>query len=188
MDDWLNTATHRPHYPNPLAYLGIIGVFTALMAGIAWGFMQLFARPDLVISRSGRSFLDRTSRFRAYFLPLMSGIITVVGADYLARQLPKFFQHAPAIVPAVGHLFGAGSKSSPLYGTAILLDPTIIKVQVAMMGLGTLAAIWTSMRIARRELVPISAHARGIQIGSASLAVACGVATGWLYVLMNAAA
>ena len=57
-----------------------------------------------------------------------------------------------------------------------------------MMGLGTLAAVWTSVRIARRELVPISGHARSVQIAAASLAVACGVATGWLYVLMNAAA
>jgi NosR/NirI family nitrous oxide reductase transcriptional regulator len=188
IDDWLNTATHLPHYPNPVAYLGLIALFSALMAGIAWGFVRLFARSDLVIFGGGRSFLDRTSTFRAYFLPLMYGIIPVVGADYLARQFPKFFQHAPAIVPAVGHLFGAGSKSSPLYGTAILPDPTIIRVQVAMMGLGTLAAVWTSVRIARRELVPISGHARSVQIAAASLAVACGVATGWLYVLMNAAA
>jgi NosR/NirI family transcriptional regulator, nitrous oxide reductase regulator len=188
LDDWLNTATHLPHYPNPVAYLGLTALFTALMAGIAWGCMRLFARPGLVVSGGGRAFLERASKFRAYFFPLMYGIIPVVGVDYLARQLPKFFQHAPALVPAVGHLFGAGSKDSPLYGAALLADPTIIKVQVAMMGVATLASVYTSVRIARRDLVPISAHARGIQIAAGSLAVACGVATGWLYVLMNAAA
>jgi hypothetical protein len=118
---------------------------------------------------------------------MMYGLIPIVGANYFARQLPKFFQHAPRVVPAVGHFFGAGSTSSRLYNAAILADPTIIKVQVGVMVAGTLAGAWTSWRIARRDLAAISRRPVVTQAAAVSLAVICGAVASVLYVLIQAA-
>ncbi|HLI44020.1 MAG TPA: 4Fe-4S binding protein [Acidimicrobiales bacterium] len=138
-------------------------------------------------SATGKSFISRTSRFRMYFLPLMYGLIPVVGADYFARQLPKFFKHASRIVPAVGHLFGAGSTHSALYNTRILPDPGIVAVQVAVIALGTAASAWASWKIAGRELVGISRHAVAARAVAVALPVACGLTAALLYVIMHAA-
>ncbi len=188
IDGWLNQQMHVTWSPNPVDYLGIIAVVTVLMAGIAWGFGRFFARGDVVFPEGGRSFIDRTSKFRAFFLPLMYGIIPVVGLDFFARQLPKFFQHATRVVPSVGHLFGAGSTGSHLYNTSLLSDPSIVIVQVAVIAVGTLAAMWTSWRISGRDLAPVTTRPLAVRIAAVSLAAVCGVLAGVLYVLMNAAA
>jgi len=132
-------------------------------------------------------FITRNSPFRSYFLPLMYGLIPVVGADYFARQLPKFFKHALRIVPAVGHLFGAGSTSSALYNTRILSNAGIVEVQVVVIALGTLASMWASWRISGRELVTISRHPAAARAVAVALPLACGVAAAVLYVIMHAA-
>ena len=137
--------------------------------------------------QGSEGFISRRSPFRSYFLPLMYGIIPVVGADYFARQLPKFFKHASRIVPAVGHLFGAGSTTSALYNTRILSNPAIVDVQVAVIALGMLASMWASWRISGRELVAISRHPVAARVVAVALPLACGVAAGILYVIMHAA-
>ena len=135
----------------------------------------------------GGTFLDRSSRFRAYFLPVAYGLIPVVGADYFARQLPKFFQHAPRLVPAVQQTFGFAGIRSPLYRASLLSDPRIVIAQVAVIALGTAGALWSMWRIAGRELVPISRGTAGVRAVTAVLVLACGLAAAWLYVLINAA-
>ena len=186
VDDWLNSTLHFPHYPDPVAYLGPIGLLAAATAGAAWVISKLFARKDLQYAAGG-SFLDRASRFRAYFLPVAYGLIPVVGADYFARQLPKFFQHAPRLVPAVQQTFGSAAINSPLYRARLLSDPRIVAVQVAVIAAGTLAALWSTWRIAGRELVPVSRGTAGVRVATAGLVLVCGVAAAVLYMLMNAA-
>ncbi len=250
VDNWLNKGMGLA-YPNPIDYIGIIGVVALLMAGIVKGVERLLARRDLeppdvnrapypspsahpilssgpvltpgVSLASGVSiasgipaapamalagggstalatwagsgsdgpgsstFVSRTSRFRMYFLPLMYGLIPVVAADYFARQLPKFFKHASRIVPAVGHLFGAGSTSSSLYSTRLLSNPGIVEVQLAVIALGMVASMWASWRISGRELVGISRNAAAARAVALALPLACGVAAGILYVIMHAA-
>ncbi len=187
-DTWLNAHTLFPHYPDPISYLGIIVAVALVMAGFAWVFKQSFARADYTPAVSGRTFVDRTSTFRSYFLPLMYGIIPVVGADYFARQLPKFFQHLPRVPVAIGHLFGFGSTQSSLYNASLISSNAgIIAVQVGVMAAGTLAAMWTSWRIAGRDLAPVGGNKRVVQISAASFALALGVVTAVLYILMNAA-
>src|SRR5665811_1988305 len=131
VDDWLNTHTDIPHYPNPVAYLGIIVALAAVVGATAWVVSELNARRDVEFKRAG-SFADRGSRFRAYFVPIAYGMIPVVGADYFARQLPKFFKSSPAVIPSVQHLFGHASASSSLYSARILSDPRIIEAQVGV--------------------------------------------------------
>jgi NosR/NirI family nitrous oxide reductase transcriptional regulator len=187
VDGWLNNFIRFPRYPNPIDFVsGIVGV-ALLMAALSWAFSRFFAARDLVVPYGGQSFISRTSKFRAFFLPLMYSLIPVVGSDYFARQLPKLFKHATRIVPAVGHLFGAGSTTSSLYKAQLLADPSIVVVQLIVIILGTLASMWASWRIAKRDLVPLTDHPRGVQVAAVSLAAVCGVAASVLYVLMAAA-
>jgi NosR/NirI family nitrous oxide reductase transcriptional regulator len=186
IDDRLNSWISFPHYPNPVAYLGLIGLFAAVTAAIIWGIGALSARRDAKLTSAGR-FMDRTSRFRRYFMSLAYGLIPVVGADYFARQLPKFFQHATRVIPAIQHIAGAGSAHSPLYSAALLSDPRIITVQLAVIGLGTAGSLWSTWRIVNRELVPVSRNATGVRVAAMSLVLVCGIVAAWLYILINAA-
>jgi len=187
-DTWLNDHTIFPHYPDPISYLGIIAGVAVVLAGFAKLFQWAFARRDYMPALAGRTFVDRASTFRAYFLPLMYGIIPIVGADYFARQLPKFFQHLPRVPVSIGHLFGFGSTSSSLYNASLISSNAgIIAVQVGVMAAGTLAAMWTSWRIAGRDLAPVGGNKRVVQISAAGFALALGVFAAVLYVMMNAA-
>jgi NosR/NirI family nitrous oxide reductase transcriptional regulator len=201
LDNWLGNATGI-HYPNPIDYLGIIALVAAAFAGLAWlisrafGARRAFAslataeagEPAPSSAARGRSFVDATSRFRSFFLPIAYGAIPVVGADYFARQLPKFFKHAPRIVPSVGAWFGlGGGVHSSLYGFRILSNPNIVIAQVVVIGLGTLASLWATWKITGRDLVQVSDHAMGARLASLGVVLACGVAAGFLYVIMHAA-
>ena len=131
LDNWLNSVLHSLHYPSPIAYAGLIGLLALATAGAVWLIAAGFAKRDLRFPAGG-SFLDRSSRFRAYFLPVAYGLIPVVGADYFARQLPKFFQHAPRLVPAVQQTFGFAGIRSPLYRASLLSDPRIVIARVTV--------------------------------------------------------
>ena len=132
-------------------------------------------------------FVDRRTRFRAFFVPMAYGLIPVVGADYFARQLPKFFKHATRVVPAVAHIAGFASVHSSLYRLRMLPDGGIVAVQVAVIIAGTAAAAWATWRIAGRELVPASRNALGVRVATLGVVLACGAVASVLYVLMHAA-
>jgi hypothetical protein len=187
MDGWLNRVTHFPQYPNPIDYFGTIAIVTLAAAGLAKLGSSVLLRRDLAVPVGGTSFISRTSRFRTFFLPLAYGLIPVTGADYLARQLPKFFEHVPALVPAVGHLVGAGSTRSRLYTYSILHAPGVVIAQIVVVALGTAAAMWTSWRIAGRELAPVSKNPEATRLATTGLALAVGIAMAVLYVLMHGA-
>jgi 4Fe-4S binding protein len=186
-EDWLNARLLFPHYPNPVFYLGIIGLLALGIAAAAGAMSRLFGRSDLEFTRAG-NFQDRASRFRAYFLPITYGLIPVVGADYFARQLPKFFQYSPRVIPAVQRMFGSTSAiHSSLFNMRILSDPRIIVAQVAVIALGTVGGLWATWRITGRELVSISRGKVGIRAAGLGLVLLCGLAAAVLYVLINAA-
>ena len=186
LDDGLNSFLHFPHYPDPVTYVGLIGLLAIATAGVVRLISKLCARRDLAFAQAGH-FLDRTSRFRAYFMPITYGLIPVVGADYFARQLPKFFQHAPRVVPSVQHLLGSSTTGSPLYQARLLSDPRIVVAQLVVISLGTFGALWSTWRIANRELVPVSRGSAGVRVAALSLVLACGAAAAVLYVLIHAA-
>jgi NosR/NirI family nitrous oxide reductase transcriptional regulator len=186
LDNWLNSGLHFPRYPDPVAYIGLIAAGALLTAGAVAIAAKLLGRRDVTFERGG-SFQERTSRFRMFFLPITYGLIPVVGADYFARQLPKFFQHATRVVPAVAHVFGASGTHARLYSMSLLSDPKIVLTQVLVIGLGTVAAMWATWRIAGRELVPASRSALGVRVATTSLVLACGAAAGVLYMIMHAA-
>ena len=186
LDSWLTKYTHIA-YPNPVDYVGIIAAIALVMAGIVWVGQRALVRSDLALPAGGKTFMERTSKFRTFFMPLMYGIIPVVGADYFARQLPKFFKHVPRLVPAIGAWFGHGSTTSSVYKLHLLTDPRIVTVQVAVIAAGTLAAMYTSWRISGRDLATASAHPAAVRAFAVGLAAACGIAAMVLYVAMHAA-
>jgi hypothetical protein len=169
-----------------VAYLGLVIILALATAGLAGGIGSLSARRDLSFDRPG-NFADRVSRFRAYFVPVAYGLIPVVGADYFARQLPKFFKSAPRVIPSIQHLFGSAGVNSSLYNSRILSDPRIITLQVAVIALGTAGALWATWRITNRELVGVSRSALVVRTTTLALVVVCGAVAGLLYVAMQAA-
>jgi hypothetical protein len=94
---------------------------------------------------------------------------------------------SPRVVPAVQHMFGFDTTHSSLYNARLLSDPRIINVQVGVIALGTLGALWAMWRIVDRDLVPVSRSAVAVRITSLGLVVLSGVAAAWLYVAMQAA-
>ena len=187
LDNWLNEHLHFPHYPDPVAYLGII----VLVALATAGAVRLIGRTTggrlARTARPGAHFLERTSRFRSFFLPMAYGLIPVVGADYFARQLPKFLEFVPRLIPAVGHPFGLGSTQSRLYHASLLTGTGIVVVQVAVMALGTLGAMWAMWRISGRDLAPMAVHPLAARLSAVGLAAVCGAVAASLYVIMHAA-
>ena len=186
LDNWLNTHLGFPHYPDPIDYVGLIIAFALVMAGSARALGFFARRRDVSLERPG-SFADRMSPFRAFFVPMAYGLIPVVGADYFARQLPKFFKHAARVVPAVQHIAGFSGTGSPVYSVHILADPAIVTAQVAVISLGTVAALWTTWRIANRELVSVSRNAVAVKLAATVLVAAWGTLAAVLYVAMHAA-
>ncbi|MDA8357190.1 MAG: 4Fe-4S binding protein [Actinomycetota bacterium] len=193
VDNWLNSAMHFPRYPNPIDYIGVIGVVALIFAGIAW-IMSRTMMPSTSLpttsdldQRQRPSFIDTPSRFRSVFVPLAYGLIPVVGADYFARQLPKFFKHASRIVPSIGAWFGAGSTHSSLYNLRLLSNPGIVIVQVTVIGLGMLASLWATWKISGRDLALVSTRPLALRIASLGVVLLFAAAAGFLYVIMHAA-
>jgi NosR/NirI family nitrous oxide reductase transcriptional regulator len=190
VDDWLNGLLHFPHYPDPVAYIGIIGAITALLAGIAWAMSRVFSSKNVALPKGGPTFLTRVSRFRSYFVPLMYGLIPVAGMDFFARQLPKLLKYATRVPVSVEQLWGGGSTHSWLYNYRILSVNGIIGVQLGVVGLGALASMWACWRIARRELVPLSRApwaAWGVRIAAAAVPVISGSVIALIYASIGAA-
>ncbi|MHB8219247.1 MAG: 4Fe-4S binding protein [Acidimicrobiales bacterium] len=190
VDNWLNSVMRFPRYPNPVDYIGIIGLVALAFAGVAWVMSRAVERPAPSASISAprsKSFIDAPSRFRSVFVPLAYGLIPLVGSDYFARQLPKFFKHASRIVPSIGAWFGAGSTHSSLYSLRLLSNPRIVVVQVVVVALGMLASLWSTWKISGRDLAPIAGRPLALRVASVGVVLAFAFAAGFLYVIMHAA-
>jgi NosR/NirI family nitrous oxide reductase transcriptional regulator len=187
LDNKLNSWMGFAHYPNPIDYIGLVVLLAVVTAIPVWAISRLFVRHDARFLSDGSRFLERKSRFRSYLLPLAYGIIPVVGADYFARQLPKFFTFISTAIPSIGHPFGLGSTSSSLYNTNVMSGNSLVIAQLMVMALGTIAAAFATWRIAGRDLVAISTRGTSVKVASAGFAVACGLSAAYLFVLMHAA-
>jgi hypothetical protein len=186
LDDELNRWTGLPHYPNPIAYVGLIGLLCLVAAAPAALAAAVLAVPGLQPTGGGDSFVYRRTRFRVFFLPLMYAAIPLVAADFLARQLPKFLDNVAKLGPAAGRLIGlatAGPGSAPaLAGTG-----TVVALQLGVVLIGTAASMLAAARIGRAE-VAILARAPGLATaGMVGLMACAGGLIGWLYLVIQAA-
>jgi NosR/NirI family nitrous oxide reductase transcriptional regulator len=187
LDAALNRATGWPQYPNPIDYLGIIGAVALVTVGIIWAWGRVFLDPAAQQRVAASTWLDRMTPFRQVFLPLAYGLIPVVGMDYFARQLPKFFKHVPSLVPAVVGIFGVDTQHWSLVSYHLLSIPAIVEVQVGVMGLGVLGSLWATAHIFKRELASIVRHRALAKLSALALVVLLGGVAGWLYVIMHGA-
>jgi len=187
-DGWLNGHLKAlpllGAYPNPVDFVGLIGLAVAAITGYVWLTRRgLATRP----AAPGRD------RFSTWLMPLMYGLIPLVAADYLARQLPKFLLHAPLVVSALSDPFGVGWN---LFGTAHWhLDNThivgstsaIVLVQLIVVGLGTAAALYATARIVRADLRGLTRHVPALIATSSAFILAAAAGVSWLYVVIQAA-
>ena len=182
LDNALNAALHFPGYPNPVDFLGFIGLGVAGMAGYTVVMRQVFANPAARLSRS----------FNDWLAPLAYGLIPLVGADYLARQLPKFWDHVPRLINAISDPFGFGWN---IFGTAHLaigkaqLLPVsgVVVSQVVVATIGGLAATYATARILRRDGPTLSDHPRILTVVGSVMVLLLAVGIGALYVMMGGA-
>ena len=183
IDNWLNSFTHFPQYPNPIDFLGMIAIAAAVPT-LLFKFGSLLFSKDIVKDASG-TFLTRRNAFRSWFIPGMYAMIPIIGADYFARQLPKFFKHATRIVPSVVHPFGGSANA--LYQYRILQDPAIVAVQVAIMALGLIGSIYAARKISTHELMIAKTHRTQALTYFTGIILVMSVAMMLLYIPMNAA-
>ncbi len=179
IDGWLNGKLGVPHYPNPVGFIVGIGLVALAIAGAAAVLRFAFARRSPATGA-------RASSWRLWFVPLTYALIPVVGADFLARQLPKFFHGAPRIVPAVLGPFGIHT-SEHTFGAPLLSDGGIVAVQVAVVALGLLAALWAAWRISRRDLSSLTNRPRLLRAAFGVPPAMLGAAAIAMYLLINAA-
>ncbi|MDA8277783.1 MAG: 4Fe-4S binding protein [Actinomycetota bacterium] len=182
LDNFLNAHTPFGHYPNVLDYVGLIVLFALVPAALfkvgALAFSNITIKADKDLP-----FLERHSAFRNFFMVGMYGMVPTIGADYFARQLPKFFSHATRIVPAVIHPFGGSNKF--LYNYSMLGTHGIITVQLVIMAIGVAASGYATYKIARREIASNNRDLATLYLVSATLIM--GVAIALLYIPMQAA-
>ena len=145
VDGWLNTATHFPGYPNLIDYLGSIVAVTAIFAGLAF----FLSKSIGLKTRVGQS-------FKNWFAPLMYGFIPLMGADFLARVMPKFLNNAPKAVASIASAFGQHVGWADLN---ILPNDWVIRLQYILVAVGAVGTLYAISRIARKDLKPLTEHA-----------------------------
>jgi hypothetical protein len=191
LDDRLNALTGLPHYPNPLDYLSIVGLVVLAAAAPAWLASRTLLRASGIEHPRDDGFVHRTSRFRVVFLPLMYAAAPLVGADYLARQLPKFFGGALTVIPAAGRALGiAASGPGPSAGpsdTAMAGPHAVVAAKLVVVIVGALASAVLAARTFAVELRPALRSPAPAATGAVGFIATAGALIAWLYVLIEAA-
>ncbi len=198
VDRALNAATHFPGYPNPLDYLGVIAAVMVVIGAYAALLRATLAKRTLPLRALGASVDPRALRqawwqgYAQWFTPLAYGLIPVVAADYLSRQLPKLFDHALRIVPAISDPFDMGwnlfgTAHSSLYNVRLLPTSGVVHVQMAVMIVGTLGALYATWKVVRRDMVQLTRRPTLVLCASLLFVALSGAALTWLYVVMGGA-
>ncbi|MCL6595136.1 MAG: 4Fe-4S binding protein [Firmicutes bacterium] len=198
VDAWLNRTLHFPGYPNPVDYVGIVALTMAAVVGYVAGLRAVFARPSSGLRAVGAAVsrpLARAARWQAlerWLTPLSYGLIPVIAADYLARQLPKLCDHALRIVPAISDPFDLGwnlfgTAHSHLYSVRLLPTSGVVHVQMAVMALGTIGSLYATRSIVRRDLSGEARRPRFLTAVALAFVAAVGVALMLLYAAMGGA-
>ena len=125
-------------------------------------------------------------RLSAVFVPLMYGLVPVVAGAYFARQLPKFLLHSARVIPALGVMLGEPVRRGGLYNFSFMGNGGIVAAQVVVMVLATAVAFWATARIAGQDLIPLTQHPRLLRKLVLLAPIGCGVASLWLFIIMNA--
>ena len=212
VDDALNRWTHIPNYPNPIDYLVLIALSGGVVALWTWVLKATLQRRAPVVATvtvdadtatragSGLNLLRSGSAtpaagrpgFFAWFMPIMYALLPLMAADYLARQLPRFFDHALRIVPAISDPFSVGwnlfgTAHSPLYGVHLLTPTGVVWSQVVVVLIGTAASLFTTHKNVKRDMAAFTTHPGWLRLLGAAFVLALGAAMIVLYVVMGGA-
>ncbi len=173
LDGWLNDITHFPSYPNPIDYILTIGLVAGVFAGLAFLISRLIARRTQ-IARS----------FNSWFAPIMYGLIPLIGADFLARVMPKFFNHAALVVSSVAGVFGGNLNLDDFH---ILPADWVVRAQYIVIGLGMVGAVYATNKIVKKDLWGLTEHKTLARLLPTIIAVVAGAGLIALYFFMNGA-
>jgi hypothetical protein len=155
-----------------VAYLGGI----ALGALAVWGLTML-------VRAIGKPLAGSSSK-SSWFTTIAYSLIPITGADYFSRQLPKFFKHVARVGSAIVNPIGVHPG---IYNTRLLTNPSIVSVQLAIMGLGTAASLYAAYRISLRDLGPQSSRPKAVVTATLIMVFAIGVLATIVYMPMHAA-
>ena len=175
VDDWLNRVMHWPGYPNPVDYILTIGAVALIFAGVAW-----------LISRVLAHKTEIARGFSSWFAPFMYGLIPLMGADFVARAMPKFWNNAAKFPASVAMIFDHHLQIS-WANMAILPNKAVIGLEIAITAVGTLASVYAMSRIGGRDLGKMTSHTTLVKVVPAMLTLALGVGLIVMYVFMNGA-
>jgi NosR/NirI family nitrous oxide reductase transcriptional regulator len=173
LDDWLNRVMHFPAYPNPVDYLGIIALLVGGFAGISFLLSRAFAHKTQI-----------ARAFSSWFAPVMYGLIPLMGADFVARAMPKFFNNAARLPASVVQIFG---KTVSWAGINLLPNNAVVGLQVGIAAVGTMASVYAAYKIAGRDLKSLTPHARALRLVSSLVVLAIGAGVIALTILINGA-
>jgi NosR/NirI family nitrous oxide reductase transcriptional regulator len=173
VDNWLNSAVHFSRYPNPIDYIASIAAVAGIFALVAF----LLSRTISIKTKLANSFTN-------WFAPLMYGFIPLMGADFLARVMPKFLNHAAAAVATVPSAFG---HPVGFADHQILSLPWLLRLQYILVGLGTVGTIYAISKIAKKDLDQLTQHKTLARMIPTLIAVVTGAGLIALYFYMNGA-
>jgi hypothetical protein len=173
MDGWLNNVMHFPSYPNPVGYIASIAAVVGIFAGLAF----LLSRALSLKSKIAQS-------FSGWFAPLMYGFIPLMGADFLARVMPKFLNNAALAAASIASAFGKEVGWADFH---ILSNDWLVRLQYIIVGLGTAATVYAISRITRKDLKQLTEHQTLARFIPTVFAVLAGAGIIALFFFMNGA-
>jgi hypothetical protein len=107
-----------------------------------------------------------------------------MGADFVARVLPKFFNHAARLPSSIIGLFGTQVSWADFH---ILPNDWLVRVQYLIIAIGTVTAVYTSSKIAGKDYKGLTGNSKLARIIPIVVVVLLGIGMIALYYFMNGA-
>jgi polyferredoxin len=188
LDDWATRVSGMPHGPNPVLFVVLTVLYTAvLLLPVRVARHWLYRRPPGGLPDRGTSFTYRVTPFRLFFLPLFYAAVPLLGCDFLAVQLLGFVQGAPKVIPAAERVLGVLSGSSQP-ATQLMTTAAVVRLQIVVLAAGAAAASAVFWRTAPVEIGPVTRAPRLVRVGGVLLLLLGGLLLAYFYNLTHGAA
>jgi uncharacterized membrane protein YuzA (DUF378 family) len=114
----------------------------------------------------------------------MYGLIPLMGANFVARVMPKFFNHAARLPSSIIGIFGTQVSWADFH---ILPNDWLVRLQYLVIGIGTITAVYTTSKIAGKDYKELTEKSKLARIIPICVAVLLGAGMIALYYFMNGA-
>lgn len=157
LDTWFGDRMGMVHGPNPVLFVLLVAVYAlVLVLPVALARRLLYRRPPGGLPDRGDSFVYRSSPFRVFLLPLFHAAIPLLSVDFVTVDLLGFMENSPKVVLAAARLTGIGApQAAPLADYALMSAPAVVRLQVTLLALATLASAGVMWRLADVEIAPV---------------------------------